>query len=173
MRCIDARSTRVPDILSSYFQGDIMAGNLKRYTPFSNIARFDPFHGFDDMFSEFPMMPSWSRSSEMESLIKMDVSETDKEYQVSAEMPGVKKEDIKIDIDGTTVTIRAEVKQEREEKEGGNTVRSERYYGQQYRSFTLPQTVDDSKVQAKYQDGILSLTIPKKSGGSARQVSVQ
>ncbi|MGV3655491.1 MAG: Hsp20/alpha crystallin family protein [Noviherbaspirillum sp.] len=150
-----------------------MAGNLKRYTPFSNMARFDPFRGFDDLFSDFPMAPAWSRSQEMDSLIKMDISESDTDYRVSAEMPGVRKEDIKIDIDGGTVTIRAEVKQEREEKQGENTVRSERFYGQQFRSFTVPQAIDESQVQAKYQDGILTLTIPKKSGGSAKQVTVQ
>lgn len=149
-----------------------MASNLTRFNPLSDIARFSPFRNLDDFFEDFPMMSSWGGMDAAQRM-RMDVSESDKAFTINAEIPGVKKEDIKIAIEGDKVTIRAEVKQETEEKKEGNMVRSERYYGQQYRSFTLPQAVDDSKAEAKYQDGILSLTLPKKEGGTAKQLTVQ
>lgn len=148
-----------------------MAGNLQRFNPLSDIARFSPFRNLDEFFEDFPMMPSWGM--EAAPRMKMDVEETDQAFNIKAEIPGVKKEDIKIAIEGDRVSIRAEVKKEMEEKKEGNMVRSERYYGQQYRSFTLPQAVDDSKAEAKYQDGILTLTLPKKAGGAAKQLTVQ
>jgi HSP20 family protein len=109
----------------------------------------------------------------MGSMIRLDVSETDQAYTVKAEIPGCRKEDIDISLDGNVVTIHAETKGEKEEKQEGKIVRSERYRGEQYRSFTLPQEVDDQKAQAKYQDGILELTLPKKSGASRKQISIQ
>ena len=88
--------------------------------------------------------------------IKMDVSEDEKGYRVKAEIPGVKKEDIKVSIDGNQVSIGAEVKKETEEKKGETVIRSERYYGNQFRAFTLPQDIDQSKAEAKYEDGLLN-----------------
>ncbi|GAB3549810.1 Hsp20/alpha crystallin family protein [Noviherbaspirillum agri] len=149
-----------------------MAGNLTRFDPFKEMMRFDPYRNMEDFFKEFSMMPSL-HGYEAEPRIRMDVSETDQAYQVKAEIPGVKKDDIKISVEGNKVSIAAEVKQEKEEKSGGNVVRSERYYGQQYRSFMLPQDVDDAKVEAKYQDGILSLTLPKKPGTAGKQITIQ
>lgn len=149
-----------------------MARNLTRFDPLSEITRFDPYRNIEDIFKEFSMMPSL-RGYEAEPRIRMDVSETDQAYQVKAEIPGVKKDDIKISIEGDKISISAEVKEEKEEKSAGNMVRSERYYGQAYRSFTLPQEVDDAKVEAKYQDGILSLTLPKKPGKSSKQITIQ
>lgn len=146
--------------------------NLTRFDPFSEIARLDPFRNVDDFFKEFSMMPSL-RGLEAEPRIRMDVSETDQAYQVKADIPGVKKEDIKVSIDGNTVSIRAEMKEEKTEKMSGNMMRSERHYGEQYRSFTLPHEVDESKAEAKYQDGVLSLTLPKKAGTTSKQISIQ
>jgi HSP20 family protein len=91
----------------------------------------------------------------------MDVKEDDNAYLVHAEIPGVKKEDIKVDVDGNMVSISAEVKQEKEEKKGERVIRSERYHGSVARSFRLAHDVDDSKAQAKYTDGVLELTLPK------------
>ncbi|HJV53175.1 MAG TPA: Hsp20/alpha crystallin family protein, partial [Noviherbaspirillum sp.] len=87
--------------------------------------------------------------------------------------PGVKKEDIKISIEGSTVSIRAETREEKQEKMEGNMMRSERYFGEQYRSFSLPQEVDEGKAEAKYQDGVLSLTLPKKAGATSKQITIQ
>jgi HSP20 family protein len=84
----------------------------------------------------------------------------------------VKKEDIKVSIDGNQVTISAETKEEKEATTAG-VLRSERYYGQQYRSFSLPQEVDNTKAEAKYNDGILELKLPKRPGGGGKQLTVQ
>lgn len=149
-----------------------MAGNMMRFDPLRDIARFDPFRNMDDFFREFSVMPSL-RGFDPEPRIRLDVEETDQAYQVKAEIPGVKKEDIKIAIDGNKVSISAEVREEKEEKSAGNMVHSERYHGQQYRSFTLPQDVDDTKAEAKYQDGVLSLSLPKKPGSGGKQVAIQ
>jgi HSP20 family protein len=97
--------------------------------------------------------------------ITIDVSESDGAYMVKAEIPGVKKEDIGVSIDGNQVSITAEVKKEHEEKKGEKVLRSERYYGSMFRSFTLPTDVDQAKADAKYNNGILELTLPKKAGG--------
>lgn len=149
-----------------------MASNLTRFNPLGDIARLSPYRNLDEFFEDFPMMSSWG-GMEAAPRMRMDIAESEQAFTINAEIPGVKKEDIKIAIEGDKVTIRAEVKKETEEQKEGNQVRSERYYGQQYRSFTLPQAVDDSKAEAKYKDGILSLTLPKKAGGTAKHLTVQ
>ncbi|HEX8612078.1 MAG TPA: Hsp20/alpha crystallin family protein, partial [Telluria sp.] len=84
----------------------------------------------------------------------------------------VKKEDVKVSIDGNEVTISADVSQEQERKEGSSMWR-ERFHGQQYRSFTLPQHVDEEHATATCRDGVLELTLPKKPGGGAKRLTVQ
>jgi HSP20 family protein len=148
-----------------------MASNITRFDPFSEVARMDPFRNFDDFIREFSLMPSL-RNMQAEPRIRTDISETDQAFMVKAEIPGVKKEDIKISVEGIRVSINAEVKEEKEEKTT-DMVRSERYYGQQSRSFTLPQEVDDAKAEAKYENGVLMLTLPKKPGTGAKQLTVQ
>jgi HSP20 family protein len=146
--------------------------NIKRYDPFSGIVRFDPFMEMRDLFPAnrlrtlFGEMPT-------EPEIKMDVTEDDKAYHVKADIPGVKKEDIHVDIDGGQVSITAEMKKETEEKKGSTVLRSERYYGQQFRSFTLRHEVDQAKAEAKYANGVLELTLPKKATTEARHLTVQ
>jgi HSP20 family protein len=105
--------------------------------------------------------------------IKVDVEENDKAYTVKAEVPGVKKEDIDIQIDGNQVSISAESKQEKDIKEKGKVIRSERYYGSLYRSFSLGHDVDQAGATAKYADGILQLTLPKKATSAAKKLTVQ
>lgn len=148
-----------------------MAG-LTRFDPLREMIRFDPFRNAEDFFKEFSMMPSL-RAFETEPRIRMDVSENDQAYMIKADVPGVKKDDIKIAIDGNNITIRVSKKEEKEEKAGGNMVCSERYYGEQYRSFTLPQDVDETKAEAKYQDGVLNLTLPKKAGTGTKEITIQ
>jgi HSP20 family protein len=149
-----------------------MAGKLTRFDPVRDMMRFDPFQNIDDLFKDFAVTP-YGRGADVEPRIRMDVSETDQNYVVKADIPGVKKEDIQIAIEGNKVSIQAETKEEKEEKDSGNLVRSERYYGRQYRTFSLPQDVDDEKAQASYQDGVLNLTLPKKAGTGSRQLKVQ
>lgn len=148
-----------------------MANNLMRFDPFGGIARLEPFRNIEELLKDFRMMPTW-RGIESEPRIRMDVSETDQAYMVKAEIPGVKKDDIKVAIDGNQVSISAEVQKEEEQKSGTMVCR-ERYYGQQQRNFTLPQAVDDTKAEAKYQDGMLELTLPKKQGAGGKQISIQ
>ena len=105
--------------------------------------------------------------------IKVDITEDDKAYKVRAEIPGVKKEDVKVQVEGNRVTISCETKQEKEEKEGERAIAREIYQGSIYRSFTLASEVDETKAEAKYENGILELTLPKKEGTSARRIEVK
>lgn len=143
--------------------------NITRFDPFSELSRFDPFG--EDLVKGFTLRPIF-RQAEGEPKMRLDVSEDDKAYAVKAEIPGVKKEDIKVSVDGNQVTISAEIKKETEEKEGKNVIRSERYYGAVSRSFSLDQDVDRETASAKYNDGVLTLTLPKKPGSSAKQLTV-
>jgi HSP20 family protein len=147
--------------------------NITRFDPLSDLVSFTPLRNFEDLF-RVPQMRSFVRNLPTEPEIRMDVSEDDKAYHVKAEVPGVKKEDIHVVVDDDQVSITAEVKKEEEEKKGETVLRSERYYGMQSRSFTLMHDVDQSKAEAKYQDGILELTLPKKSnGGTVKQLTVK
>lgn len=139
-----------------------MSNNLMRFDPFNEITRFEPLRGFENFFRDLRLTPAL-RDFDIEPRIKMDVTETDQAYLVKADMPGLKKEDIKVDIDRNQVSISAETRKEKEEKEGKTVVRSERYFGMQSRSFTLAHEIDDDKVVAKYQDGVLELSLPKKT----------
>lgn len=144
---------------------------LKRFDPFSEMTRFEPFRNMDEFFNDLRMVPGW-RGLEAEPRIRVDVAETEQAYTLKAEIPGVNKDDIKVAVEGNQVTLTAEVRQEKDEKTG-NTLRSERYFGVQTRSFTLPQDVDDANAQATYKDGILELTLPKKPGTARRQLQIQ
>ena len=147
-------------------------GNISRYDPFKELARFDPFLDMDDMFSRFMMRPVMRGEMEMEPQIKMDIKEADGMYKVKAEIPGVSKDDIHVSIEGNRVSISAEVKKETEEKKGERVIRSERSYGMASRSFSLADEIDQAKVQAKYADGVLELTLPKKPGSSRKEISI-
>ena len=126
----------------------------------------------DDLFQGFFMRPvRMEGASELQ--MKLDVSEDDGAYTVHAEIPGVKKEDIHVVIDGNQVAISAEVKNEKEVKEGEKVLRSERCYGKVSRSFTLGQDVDEAQSQAKYNNGILELILKKKIASSAKRLSIQ
>jgi HSP20 family protein len=104
---------------------------------------------------------------------RMDVTENDKEYQVLAELPGVKKEEISITINGNEVAVSAEVKHEKDAKNGGTVLRAERYFGKIQRAFTLGQEVDEATARAKYNDGVLELTLPKKAVAVTKRLAVQ
>lgn len=139
----------------------------------ANITRFDPFTDFDDLFKGFLVRPlRYDLEAPAQMNIKVDVTRTDDTYSVKAEMPGIKKDDISVSIDGGQVTIAGEVKKEKEEKKGEEVIRSERYYGKVSRSFSLPQEVDEGKAQAKYADGVLNLTLPVKSKAGSRKLTV-
>lgn len=140
----------------------------------ANISRYDPFdftvEPFDDLFRGFfrPVRPV---SSEVPQ-IKMDVKEDDQAYTVHAEVPGVNKEDIQVTIDGNQVALSAEVKRETENKDGEKLLRSERYFGKVYRSFTLANEIDDTAAEAKYNNGVLELRLPKKVTAAAKRLEI-
>lgn len=139
----------------------------------ANISRYNPADdAFDDLFRGFFMRPV-RFEGQPEAQIKMDVSEDEKAYTVHAEIPGVKKEDIHVTIDGNQVAISAEVRSEKEVKEGEKVLRSERYYGKVSRAFTLGQDVDEAAAQAKYNNGVLELRLPKKVTAKAKRLSIQ
>ena len=104
--------------------------------------------------------------------IKIDLTEHDGNYAVKAEIPGVRKEDIDVRIEGNQVTISAEVKKDKEEKKDGRVLRSEREYGYASRSFTLASAVDESKADAKYTNGVLELVLPKKATASTKRLAI-
>jgi HSP20 family protein len=146
----------------------------------ANVIRYDPRDPFgelvDDLFKGFLVRPVSSalegRGGELLPRMKVDVAEKNGAYVVSAEMPGVKKEDIHVTVDGAQVTLEAEVKREKDAGEE-RALHSERVYGRMTRSFALPQETDESKVQAKFKDGVLELTLPKKQPQARKQVTIQ
>lgn len=139
----------------------------------ANITRLSPTSdALDDLFRGFFMRPvRFEEQPEIQ--IRMDVSEEANAYKVLAEIPGVKKEDIHVCIDGNQVSISADVKNEKEVKEGERLLRSERYFGSAARSFSLAQDVDESAAQAKYTDGVLELTLPKKAVAASKRLVIQ
>jgi len=148
--------------------------NIINHKPWDEVARFNPLEDpFEDFFRGFfvrpmGMEPRWGRAAPF----KVDVTENENAYRVLAELPGMKKEDIGVTIDGATVTISAETKHEKDAKEGEKTVWSERYYGKLQRAFTLDQEVDQAKAQARYADGMLELTLPKSAATSVKRIAV-
>ena len=142
----------------------------------ANIARFDPFTDLvDDLFKGYFVRPvSYdTRGAVDASRLKVDVSEKNGAYQVTADLPGVKKEDIHVAIDGAQVTLTAEVKREKEVAEGERLLHTERSFGKVTRSFTLPQELDEDKAAAKFRDGVLELTLPKKTAAARKSLTIQ
>ena len=139
----------------------------------ASLTRYTPFDGsFDGLFRSFIAHPS-AVDAEPAVKARMDVTEDEAAYTVHAEIPGVKKDDIQVTIDGNQVSISAEVKHNQEDKQGGKVLRSERYYGKVFRAFSLAQEVDEAASEAKYADGVLELRLPKKSVAPARKLSIQ
>ena len=145
----------------------------------ANITRFDPFNELvDDLFRGFLVRPVGFEGRADAGIgqlprAKVDVAEKNGAYLVTAELPGVKKEDIHVAIDGPQVTLEAEVKREKEASQDERVLHSERVYGKTVRSFTLPQEVDESKVEARFRDGVLELTLPKKAAAQRKQITIQ
>jgi len=142
----------------------------------ANVTRFDPLNELmDDIFKGFFVRPMYYEGDTRGSGLRMkvDVAEANGAYAVTAEVPGVKKEDIQVTIDGAQVTLTAEVRREREATAEDRVLHAERVFGKLTRSFTLPQEVDEQAAQAKLRDGVLELTLPKKAAASRKSISVQ
>jgi len=102
----------------------------------------------------------------------VDIYEDKDKYTVKAELPGMKKEDIDVSLDGNTLTISGERKEEQEKKEGEG-YRSERFFGRFQRSATLPATVQANKIEAAYKDGVLTIVVPKSEEAKPKQIQVK
>jgi HSP20 family protein len=143
----------------------------------ANIARFDPFNSIvDDLFKGFLVRPVAYDASVVNANVprlSVDVTEKNGAYLVTADLPGVKKEDIHVDIDGAQVTLTAEVKREKQVAEGERVLHTERSFGKVSRSFALPQELDEAKAEAKFRDGVLELTLPKKAAAARKAVTIQ
>lgn len=140
----------------------------------NTLARYERF---DDIFPELVrrFMRPTQTSPDAPREIRVDVSETDKDDQVRAELPGVKKEDIRVNIDRNYVSISAEVKQENEEKTayGARSLVKEMTFGRSSRGFSLAQEVDEAASVAKYEDGVLKLTLPKRKEAASKTLAIQ
>jgi len=149
----------------------------KETCTWQNVTRFDPFNDLvDDLFKGFLVRPlAFEGRAELGQLprAKVDVAEKNGAYLVTAELPGVKKDDIHVGIDGAQVTLEAEVKREKEASKDERVLHTERVFGKVSRSFTLPQEVDETKAEAKFRDGLLELTLPKKAAAQRKQISIQ
>ena len=132
---------------------------------------------FDDFFKDiapgFYVRPLHGDGVPSPSQIKVDVKETDGGYTVHAEVPGVPKEDIQVSIEGNVVSLRAEVRQHDQKTEGEKVLRSERYYGSVARSFQLPADIDAAQAKARYDNGVLTLTLPKKLNNAAQRLNIE
>ena len=131
---------------------------------------FDDF--FKDLAPGFYIKPLHGDPLPSPTQIKVDVKETDQGYTVQAEVPGVAKEDIQVSVDGNVVTLSAEVKQSDTQASDEKLLRSERYYGSVSRSFQLPADIDRDTAKAKYDNGVLTLTLPKKKSGASQRLAI-
>ena len=133
---------------------------------------FDDF--FRDLSPAFYVKPLHGDPLPSPAQIKIDVQENEGAYTVQAEVPGVPKDDIHVALDGNVVTLRAETKQEDSSRKDDKVLRSERYFGEVSRSFQLPVEIDTASASAKYDNGVLSLTLPKKRpAGGVQKLKIE
>lgn len=141
-----------------------------------NITRWEPFREMEDMFRQYS--PFFARalrrngSEGIEWTPVADITETDKEYLIKAELPEVKKEDVKITLDNGVITIAGERRHEREQKDA-NEIRIESFYGTFSRSFSLPENIDAKAIQAESKDGVLKVRIPKTRAAAPKAISIE
>ena len=140
----------------------------------ANITRYDPFNELvDDLCKGFLVRPMAFEGRAELPRMKVEVAEKNGAYVVTAELPGARKEDIDVAIDGAQVTLTAEVKREKEVSRDERVLHTERSFGKVSRSFALPQELDEAKAEAKFRDGVLELTLPKKAAAQRKQVTIQ
>ncbi|MFM1895470.1 MAG: hypothetical protein RLZZ385_544 [Pseudomonadota bacterium] len=127
--------------------------------PKNQISNFDSL--FDDFFTGFPMVVGKSRLAEGLGGMRVDIHENDKQYEIVADLPGVKKEDIAVTLENNVLTVSASKETESEEKKRGKVIRRERSSGSISRSFSVSSRVKQEDIQASFKDGVLSITVPK------------
>ena len=139
-----------------------------------NITRWEPFREFDDMFRQYSPFFSRSlrRSGEAGPWSPLaDITETDKEYLIKADLPEVKKEDVKITLENGVITIAGERRHEKEHKDE-NEISVESFYGTFSRSFSLPDNIDAKAIHAESKDGVLRVRIPKTPAAESRKIAI-
>lgn len=146
--------------------------NLKTYEPFADLVRGNPMFDLAGFF-DLPRGRLAYPALRGEPDIRMDVTEDAEAYRVKAEIPGVKKEDIHVAVEGNTVTIGAELERKEETRKDETLLCSELYQGKVARSFTVMADIDDSKAEAKYENGILQLVLPKKLGAATKALEIK
>lgn len=141
----------------------------------SNLRLLDPVFGTDLDTALRRLFPPAGPEREQPPLqMRIDVTEAPNAYRVKADLPGVRKEDIHVQVEGNLVRIEAESREDKDGRvEGEKVLRSERHYGLLSRAFSLAQDIDEDGVQARYVDGVLSVELPKKSSHAARRIDVQ
>lgn len=138
-----------------------------------SLIRWEPFREMDDLFRRYAGLGiRLLRSENGDWTPAANISETDKEYLIKAELPEVKKEDVKITLQDGVITIQGERKQEKEEK-SENEIRVESFYGTFSRSFSLPDNIDPAGVRAESKDGVLRVHIPKMAAAKPKQINVE
>lgn len=141
----------------------------------ARIQLYAPFAAtpFEDLFRGFFAPEATSDETRSPRSFRLDVVERNGQYVVQADLPGVARDDLQVTIEGNQVTINAEVKGEAERKEGERVLHTERYAGRLFRSFTLPVELDESASTARYENGVLELTLAKKSPVAGRKLTIQ
>ena len=142
----------------------------------ASVVRYPFDQAFDELLRGFFVRPVGFEAGQGQTQampFRVDVSENEQAYTLRAEIPGVRKDDINITIDGDQVAISAEVKKEQDVRDGERVLRAERYYGKLQRAFALGQAVDENSAVAKYTDGVLELTLPKRSAVHAKRITIQ
>lgn len=138
----------------------------------TRLSVYDPFaEVFPELFRGF-LAPNRATSGAPALDMRIDVRESAGAYTVSAEMPGVARDDIQVQIDGNRVSVSAEVRRDTEARDGERVLRSERSYGTMSRSFALASEIDDAAATARYENGVLVLTLPKKAAVGARKLTI-
>jgi len=150
---------------------------LVRWQPRSALRRWRPYRGFDDLQSEMNRLFDWAdwrhgRDADGAWMPAVDVYEEGDNFHIHADLPGLKRDEIDITVDGKTLTISGEKKSERETKDDSYYC-AERFYGKFTRSIDLPSSVDTSKIEAKYKDGVLEVSLPKTEEARPKQIKIQ
>jgi HSP20 family protein len=146
--------------------------NLKTFEPFADMVRANPLLDLTGLF-DLPRTRFAYPAMRAEPDIRMDVTEDAAAYRVRAQIPGVKKEDIHVAVEGNTVSISAEIERHEETRKDETLLCSELFRGKAARSFTVMADVDESKAEAKYENGILELMLPKKVGAGTRKLDIK
>ena len=138
----------------------------------ANLQRFVPPQDLDDLLNGLVFRPMRIAQAPQIQSIRIDATEDDAAYRISAEIPGVRKEDIEVSVDDNVVTITARARSEQDAREGTRVIYRERSFGAASRSFTLAEPVNEAEAQAKYENGVLELTLPKRSNSRFNRIIV-